>query len=59
MPSETGATGGFELRIDVVWARFYFVILLFFTDFTYLLMRDTEREAETQAEGKAGSPRGA
>ena len=28
-------------------------------DFIYLLMRDTEREAETQAEGDAGSPRGA
>ena len=35
--------------------------LLFKKDFIYLFMRDTqrEREAETQAEGKAGSPRGA
>ena len=28
-------------------------------DFIYLLMRDTEREAETQAEGEAGSMQGA
>ena len=28
-------------------------------DFIYLYMRDTEREAETQAEGEAGSLRGA
>ena len=27
----------------------------FFYDFIYLFMRDTEREAETQAEGEAGS----
>ena len=29
--------------------------LFFFKDFIYLFMRDTEREAETQAEGEAGS----
>ena len=29
-----------------------------FKDFIYLLMRDTEREAETQAEGEAGSMQG-
>ena len=28
---------------------------LFFKDFIYLFMRDTEREAETQAEGEASS----
>ena len=28
-------------------------------DFIYLLMGYTEREAETQAEGEAGSPQGA
>ena len=35
---------------------FYF-ILFYFKDFIYLFMRDTEREreAETQAEGEAGS----
>ena len=32
---------------------------LSFKDFIYLFMRDTEREAETQAEGEAGSLRGA
>ena len=30
----------------------------FFFRFIYLLMRDTEKEAETQAEGKTGSPLG-
>ena len=35
--------------------------LLFFSfkDFIYLFMRDTQREAETQAEGEAGSLQGA
>ena len=33
----------------------YFLKILFI----YLLMRDTEREAETQAEGEAGSLQGA
>ena len=28
-------------------------------DFIYLFMKDTEREAETQAEGEAGSMQGA
>ena len=34
---------------------------IFFKDFIYLFMRDTEREkeAETQAEGEAGSIQGA
>ena len=30
----------------------------FFKDFIYLFMRDTEREAETQAEGEAGPMQG-
>ena len=34
--------------------KFFF----FFLDFIYLFMRDTEREAETQAEGEAGSMQG-
>ena len=36
-------------------------IFFFYKDFIYLLMRDTqgEREAETQAEGEAGSMQGA
>ena len=33
-------------------------MLIFFKDFIYLFMRDTEREAETQAEGEAGSLQG-
>ena len=33
--------------------------LFFFKDFIYLFMRDTEREAETQAEGEAGFLQGA
>ena len=31
---------------------------LFLKDFTYLFMRDTQREAEMQAEGEAGSMQG-
>ena len=36
------------------------VLLLFLKDFIYLFMRDPEREreAETQAEGEAGSTQG-
>ena len=30
-----------------------------FKDFIHLFMRDTQREAETQAEGEAGSMQGA
>ena len=30
-----------------------------FKDFIYSFMRDTQREAETQAEGEAGSSQGA
>ena len=33
--------------------------ILFFKDFIYLLMRHTERETETQAEGEASSMQGA
>ena len=33
-------------------------LVSFLKDFTYLL-RETEREAETQAQGEAGSPQGA
>ena len=42
---------------------FYFILFILFyfifKDFTYLFMRDTQREAETQAEGEADSSRGA
>ena len=34
-------------------------VFCFFKDFIYLFMRDIEREAETQAEGEAGSMQGA
>ena len=36
----------------------YALVLIFFSDFIYLFMRDTEREAETEAEGE-DFPRGA
>ena len=36
-----------------------FVFGFFFLDFIYLFMNNTEREAETQVEGEAGSLRGA
>ena len=35
--------------------QFILLLFYFFKDFVYLFMRDTEREAETQAEGEAGS----
>ena len=35
------------------------LLFFFFKDFIYLFMRDTEREAETLAEGEAGSMQGA
>ena len=38
---------------------YFFIILLFFKDFIYLFMRDTERESETQTEGETGSMQGA
>ena len=34
-------------------------IFIFFKDFIHLFMKDTEREAETQAEGEVGSMQGA
>ena len=34
-------------------------LILFLKDVMYLFMRDREREAETQAEGEAGSMQGA
>ena len=33
--------------------------MFFFKDFVYLFKRDTQREAETQAEGEAGFMQGA
>ena len=35
------------------------LFLKFLKDFIYLFMKDTDREAETQAEGEAGSLKGA
>ena len=35
-----------------------FFIFYFFTNLIYLFMRDTQREAETQVEGEAGSMQG-
>ena len=35
------------------------MIIIIFKDFIYLFMTDREREAETQAEGEAGSMQGA
>ena len=43
--------------IQILEGEKYFKI--FFKDFTYLFMRDTQREAETWAEGEAGSSQGA
>ena len=38
-----------------MWIQWFVFILFFKKDFVYLLIRDTEREAETQTEGEAGS----
>ena len=35
------------------------LFIYLFKDFIYLFMRDTQKEAETQAEGEAGSMQGA
>ena len=53
-----------DLGGDWALCFFFFPILFFsfficFQDFMYLFMRDTQREAETQAEGEAGSLQGA
>ena len=40
-------------------AGFPFLFFFFLKGFIYLFKRDTEREAETWAEGEAGSLRGA
>ena len=42
----------------LVWLAFFLSSFFFYLDFIYLFMRDTEKEAETQAEGEAGSLRG-
>ena len=39
--------------------KMFFILLCFFKDFIYSFTRDTERKAETQAEGEAGSSQGA
>ena len=47
----------FVIKLITIYASFCFV---FFLDcIYYLFMRDTEREAETQAEREAGSMQGA
>ena len=38
--------------------RILILLFCFFKDFIYLFMRDTHREAKTQAEGEAGSLQG-
>ena len=48
-----------SLLLSLTESYFYFLFLLFFKDFIYLFLRDTQREAETQAEGEAVSPQGA
>ena len=37
------------------YANYVNSTFVFFKDFIHLFMRDTQREAETQAEGEAGS----
>ena len=49
-PTESAGTSS-----DQSLHLYLYFILSFFKDFIYLFIRDTEREAETQAEGEAGS----
>ena len=53
-PMQDSPDSGCEER---VWGSF--VSPFFKKYFIYLFMRDPQRGAETQAEGEAGSPRGA
>ena len=43
------------IKFHCFYYSFKYHVFFFFKDFIYLLMRDTERGAETQAEGEAGS----
>ena len=43
----------------LLWRNVFKFFVHFFKDFIYLFMRDTQREAETQAEGEANSIQGA
>ena len=47
--------GSFDLLVQIGGRKLFFLK----KDFIYLLMKDTERVAETQAEGEAGSMQGA
>ena len=47
-----------EMRHDA-YNFFKVLFFFFFKDFIYLFMRHTQGEAETQAEGEAGSMQGA
>ena len=48
-----------EKRVYIISKHIVICFCLFFKDFIYSFMRDTEKEAETQAEGEAGSMQGA
>ena len=50
--------GSWMNLLGVKLIALYALVLIFFSDFIYLFMRDTEREAETEAEGE-DFPRGA
>ena len=50
---------GISHRVDGIWAPDSLLLFVFLKKRFYLFMRDTEREAETQAEGEVGSMLGA
>ena len=49
----------FKILFALLLFVLFFIYFCFLKDYIYLFMRDREREAETQAEGEAGSVRGA
>ena len=49
-----GSTGTLPFSMNSKDRQVYLFIFIFKKDFSYFFMRDTQREAETQAEGEAG-----
>ena len=57
-PSESGRRGCENSFHSLQMELLRSTLTCLFKDFIYLFMRDTQREAETQAEGEAGSLQG-
>ena len=59
LTSGQGKRGPFHFAVGGSWSFKTSCFFFFLQDFIYLFMRDTQREAETQGEGEAGSLQGA